>query len=115
MKQIYSIICPNPDRPFLLDLGIAASLLCAWFTLQGFAPTIAAAGEELRLAVHTSAWQLQWPLGPWIIALVALSLSWIRCRHLGAGPQIQERLQRATLLTALLLALRLIALWPPLT
>ncbi|MBT5326541.1 MAG: hypothetical protein HOL51_10485, partial [Gemmatimonadetes bacterium] len=51
MKQIDSLICPNPDRPFLLDLGMAASVLCAWFTLQGFAPTIAAAGEELRLAV----------------------------------------------------------------
>jgi len=115
LTQIYSVIRPNPDRSFLLDLGMAASVLCAWFILQGFAPTIAAAGEELRLAVHTSAWQLQWPLGPWIIALVALSLSWIRYRYLGAGPQIQERLQRATLLTALLLALRLVALWPPLT
>ena len=115
MKQIYSLIRPNPDRAFSLDLGLAATVVCAWFALQGFEPIIATAIDELRLIVRTSAWHLQWPLGPWIIAFAALGLTWARQRFFAADPQLQERLQRATLLAALLLLLRVAALWPPLT
>jgi hypothetical protein len=115
VSQIYNLIRPNPDRPFLLDLCLTASVICAWFALQGFAPVVAASTKELRLVVQTSAWQLQWPLGPWLISFGGLALCWIRYHFFDADPQRQDRLQRATLLTALLLGLRLAALWPPLT
>ena len=115
MTPLYQPVRPNPDRPFLLDLGLAASLLCAWFALQGFEPIIAASAEELRLVVRTSAWRAQWPPGPWAIGFVALLLAWVRHRFTDAGPQLQEKLQRVALLTALLLILRLAALWNPLT
>ena len=115
MTQFYNIIRPNPTRPLLLDLSLAASMLCAWLALQGFEPIIAAAFNELRLVVRTSAWQPHWPFGPWAIGLLTLVLTWVRQSFLNADLQLQDRLQRATLFAGLLLALRLAALWDPLT
>ena len=115
MTQLHQIIRPNPNRPFLLDLGLAATALCAWFALQGLQPIIAATEEELRLIVRTTDWRPEWPLGPWIIGALALLSAWLRQRFSTVGPHLQERLQRATLLAAGLLTLTLAALIDPLT
>ena len=115
MTPLLQIIRPNPNRPFLLDLGLAATALCAWFALQGLQPIIAAAEEELRLIVRTTDWRPEWPLGPWIIGALALLSAWLRQRFSTVGPHLQERLQRATLLAAGLLTLTLAALIDPLT
>ena len=102
-------------RPFSLDLGLALGLLCAWLALCGFEPLIAAATDELRLVVTTGAYRLQWPLGPTAFGVAGLVLAWLRYRFFASEPQLQERLQRATLLAAVLLALRLLALCDPIT
>ena len=114
MISIYSIVRPSA-RPFFLDLGLALGLLCAWLSLGGFEPLVAAATDELRLVVTTGAYRLQWPLGPAVFGVVGLVLTWLRYCFFDGGPQLQERLQRATLLAAVLLALRLLALCDPLT
>ena len=114
MISIYSIVRPSA-RPFCLDLGLALGLLCAWLALGGFEPLVAAATDELRLVVTTGAYRLQWPLGPAVFGVAGLILAWLRYRFFASGPQLQERLQRATLLAAILLALRLLALCDPLT
>lgn len=103
-------------RPFFLDLGLALGLLGAWFASCGFEPLIAAATDELRLVVRlTRAYSLQWPLGPAAFGIAGLVLAWLRYRFFASGPELQERLQRATLLAAALLALRFLALYDPLT
>ena len=114
MISLYTIVRPSA-RPFLFDLGLALGLLCAWLALGGFEPLVAAATNELRLVVTTGAYRLQWPLGPAALGVAGLVLAWLRYRFFASGPQIQERLQRATLLAAVLLALRLLALCDPLT
>ena len=108
-------IVPPASRSFLVDLGLAAGFFCAWLVLCGFSPVVAAAADELRLAVRTGPYRLQWPpLGPAVIGIAGLVLAWIRYRFLGAGTNLQERLQRAILLAGALLALRLLALFDPL-
>ena len=114
MISLYTIVRPSA-RPFLFDLGLALGLLCAWLALGGFEPLVAAATNELRLVVTTGAYRLQWPLGPAALGVAGLVLAWLRYRFFASGPQIQERLQRAILLAAVLLALRLLALCDPLT
>ena len=114
MISFYSIVRPSA-RPFFLDLGLALGLLCAWLALGGFEPLVAAATDELRLVVTTGAYRLQWPLGPATFGIAGLVLAWLRYRFFASGPQLQERLQCATLLAAALLALRLLALCDPLT
>ncbi len=111
--SFYRIVQPA-GRPFLLDLGLAVGIFCAWLALCGFEPRIAAAADELRLVVKIVAYRPQWPLGPAALGVVGLVLAWVRYRFFAGGPQHQERLQRATLLAAALLALRLLALYDPL-
>ena len=53
-------------------------------------------------------------MGPAAIGFAGLVLAWIRHRTPSVLPQLQERLQRATLLAASLLAFRLLALFDPL-
>lgn len=101
---------PRDPRSFGLDLGLALVLLCAWLALSGFETLVAAASGQLRLAVRTGAYHPQIPLGPAAIAAAGLVLAWLRYRFQGAQ-QLQERLRRATMLSAALLALRLLALW----
>ena len=102
---------PTAPRPFVVDLGLALVLLCAWLALGGFEPLVAAATDQLRLAVRPGAYRPQLPLGPAVVGAAGLVLAWLRHRFLGGAHKLQERLQRATLLTAALLALRLLALW----
>ena len=102
-------------RPFLLSMGWAIGVFCVWLALCGFEPLIAAAADKLRLVVTTAAFRPQWPLGPTAVGVAGLVLAWLRYRFLASEPQLQERLQRATLLVAALLALRLAALCDPLT
>ena len=109
LLSVARFLRPGP-RPIGLDLGLALVLLCAWLALSGFDPLVAAAADQLRLAVRIVAYRPQLPLGPAAIAAGALILAWLRHRFCGAH-QLQERLQRATLLTAALLALRLLAHW----
>lgn len=107
-------VLPPASRPFPVDLGIAAGIFCAWLALCGFSPVVAAAMDELRLAVRTGPYGLQWPpLGPAAIGVAGLVLAWIRHRFSECERHIHERLQRATLLAAALLALRLLALFDP--
>lgn len=108
-------VTPPAVRPFPIDLGLAAGFFCAWLALCGYDPLVAAATEALRLAVSTGPYQLRWPpLGPAAIGFAGLVLAWIRHRRSPDAPHLQERLQRATLLAASLLALRLLALFDPL-
>ena len=101
---------PPASRPFPVDLGLAAGFFCAWLALCGYEPLVAAATDELRLAVSTGPYHLRWPaFGPTAIGFAGLVLAWIRHRTPSVLPQLQERLQRATLLAASLLALRLLA------
>ena len=103
------------SRPFAVDLGLAFAIFCAWMALCGFDPLIAAATDELRLAVSTGPYQLRWPpLGPAVIGFAGLVLAWIRHRFRDAGTDLQERLRGASLLAGALLALRLLALLDPL-
>ncbi len=115
MTSLYRIVRPAA-RPFLLDLGLAVGLLCAWLALCGFESLIAAGTDPLRLVVTLGSFRPQWPLGPAAIGVAGLVLAWIRYRFFAGEPQLQlqERLQRATLLAAALLALRLAALYDPL-
>ena len=115
IATLHRHITPPASRPFPVDLGLAAGIFCAWLALCGFDPLIAAATDELRLAVSTGFYRLRWPpLGPAAIGFAGLVLAWIRHRTPSVLPQLQERLQRATLLAASLLALRLLALFDPL-
>ena len=108
-------ITPPASRPFSVDLGLGAGLFCAWLALCGFDHLVAAATDELRLAVSPGPFQLRWPPpGPTLIGLAGLVLAWIRYRFFGGGTNLQERLQRATLLAGALLALRLLTLLDPL-
>ena len=108
-------VMPPASRPFPVDLGLAAGFFCAWLALCGFSPVVAAAMDELRLAVRTGPYRPQWPPpGPALIGLAGLGLGWIRHRRSPDARHLQERLQRAMLLAASLLALRLLALFDPL-
>ena len=107
-------VMPPASRPIPVDLGLAAGLFCAWLALCGFDPLVAAATDELRLAVSPGPYQLRWPpLGPTLIFLAGLVLAWIRHRFQDGGTDLQERIQRATLLAGALLAVRLLALFDP--
>ncbi len=106
---------PPAARSFPVDLGLAAGFFCAWLALCGFSPVVAAAMDELRLAVRTGPYRLQWPpYGPAVVGIAGLVLAWVRHRTPSLRPRLHERLQRATLLAAALLALRLLALFDPL-
>ena len=108
-------VTPPASRPFPVDLGLAAGIFCAWLALCGFDTLVAAATDELRLAISTGPYHMRWPpLGPAAIGFAGLVLAWIRHRLSPDAPQLQEHLQRATLLAASLLALRLLALFDPL-
>ena len=108
-------VIPPASRPFAVDIGIAACIFCAWLALCGFSPVVAAAMDELRLAVRTGPYRLQWPPpGPAAVGIAGLLLAWIRLRFRNDGPVLQERLQRTTLLASALLVLRLFALFDPL-
>ena len=108
-------VMPPASRPFPVDLGLAAGFLCAWLALCGFDPLVAAATDGLRLAVSLEPYQLRLPPpGPTIIGLAGLVLAWIRYRFFGGGTNLQERLQRATLLAGALLSVRLLTLVDPL-
>ena len=107
-------IMPPASRPFPVDLGLAAGCFCAWLALSGFDPLVATAMDELRLAVSPGPYHLRWPPpGPALIGVAGLVLSWIRHRFSKDGQELQERLQRATLLAASLLVARLLALFDP--
>ena len=101
-------------RPFLLDLGLAAGLLCVWLVLNGFETLVGAATDELRLVVRPGDYRLQWAVGPAVLGVLGLVLAWLRHRFFAGGSHLQERLRRAGLLAAVLLALRLSALLDPL-
>ena len=108
-------VAPPAARPFAVDLGLAAGIFCAWLALCGFSPVVAAAADELRLAVRPGPYRPQWPpVGPAAIGAVALVLAWVRHRTPSVRSALHERLQRATLLAAVLLTLRLLALFDPL-
>ena len=108
-------ILPPATRPFPVDLGLAAGFFGAWLALSGFDPLVAAATDELRLAISPGPYHVRLPpVGPTLIGLAGMFLAWIRHRFRDGGLQLQERLQRATLLAAALLALRLLALFDPL-
>ena len=108
-------ILPPASRPFTIDLALAAGFFGAWLALCGFDPLVAAAMDKLQLAVSPGPYQLRWPpLGAILIGIAGLVLAWIRHCFLGAGTDLQERLQRATLLAGALLAVRLLALFDPL-
>lgn len=108
-------VTPPDSRPLAVDLGLAAGLFGAWLALSGFDPLVAAAPDELRLAVSPGPYQPRLPpLGPTLFGLAGLVLAWIRYRRVPDAPQLQERLQRATLLAGALLAVRLLALFDPL-
>ena len=115
MTQFHQIVRPAPDRSFLLDLGLAATALSAWFVLQGLQVIVAAAGEELRLVVRTTGWRPEWPFGPWIIGVLALLTAWLRQRFSAGSLYLQERLQRVTLFAVGLMVLTIAALVDPLT
>lgn len=107
-------VAPPASRPFAVDLGLAAGFFGAWLALSGFDPLVAVAKDELRLAVSPGPYQLRWPpIGPTLIGLAGLVLAWIRHRIQDGGTDLQERLQRATLLSGALLAVRLLALFDP--
>ncbi|MCY3757214.1 MAG: hypothetical protein OXG96_05775 [Acidobacteria bacterium] len=112
LRFLDGVIRP-PDRPFFLDLGLAVGIFCAWLALSGFEPLIAAAADELRLAVTTGEYRLQLPIGPAAVGIAGLVLSWVRYRFLSGGQQLQDRLRSATLLAVVLLALRLVSLLDP--
>lgn len=108
-------VMPPVSRPFAVDLGLAAVFFSAWLALYGFAPVVAAAPDELRLSVRTGPYQPQWPpIGPAAIGLAGLVLAGVRHRFSSNRLEIQERLQRAALLSVTLLTLRLLALYDPL-
>ena len=113
MAAYYRIVRPV-GRPFLVDLGLAAGLLFAWLVLYGFETLVGAANHELRLVVRPADYRLQWPLGPAALGVAGLVLAWVRYRFFTGGPHLQERLRRATLLAAALMALRVVALLDPL-
>ena len=72
---------PPASRPFLVDLGLAAGIFCAWLALCGYEPLVAAATDELRLAISTGPYHMRWPpLGPAAIGFAGLMLAWIRHR-----------------------------------
>ncbi len=112
LRFINRVIRP-PERPFFIDLGLAIGIFCSWLALSGFEPLIAAATEELRLAVATGEYRLQLPIGPVAVGIAGLVLSWVRYRFLSRGQQLQDRLRSATLLAVVLLALRLVSLLDP--
>ena len=108
-------VAPPAARPFAVDLGLAAGIFGAWLALCGFSPVVAAAADELRLAVRTGPYRLQWPpVGPAVVGIAGLVLAWIRHLTPSLRSALHERLQRATLLAAALLAVRLLALLDPL-
>ncbi len=82
--------------------------------LYGFETLVGAANHELRLVVRPTDYRLQWPLGPAALGVAGLVLAWVRYRFFTGGPHLQERLRRATLLAAALMALRVVALLDPL-
>lgn len=92
---------------------LATGIFCAWLALSGFEPVVAAATDELRLAVTTGGYRLQLPLGPMAVGSAGLILAWVRYRFFTGGRHLQDRLSRATLLAVVLLALRLASLLDP--
>ena len=112
LRSIYCVIRP-PERPFFLDLGLAVGIFCVWLALSGFETAISAATDKLRLAVTTGGYRLQLPFGPAAVGFVGLVLTLVRYRFFTGGPQLQDRLSRATLLAVVLLALRLVSLLDP--
>ena len=114
IRNVTRHILPPVSRPFPVDLALAAGIFGGWLALCGFDPLVAAAMDELRLSVSPGPFNLSWPpLGPTLIGFAGLILAWIRHRLSPDTPELQERLQRMTLLAASLLALRLLALFDP--
>ena len=106
-------IVHSSTRPFFFDLGPAVGIFGTWLALSGFEPLIAAATDELRLAVTIEGYRLELPFGPAAIGIAGLVLSWVRHRFFSCGRQLQDRLRRATMLAVVLLALRLVSLLDP--
>ena len=112
LRSIYHVVRP-PKGLFFLDLGLAVGVFCTWLALSGFEPLVAAATDELRLAVSTGQYRLQLPIGPAAVGIAGLVLSWVRYRFFFSGQHLQDRLRSATLLAVVLLALRLVSLLDP--
>ncbi|MCY3737499.1 MAG: hypothetical protein OXG13_13910 [Gemmatimonadaceae bacterium] len=113
IKDFYIRTVRPVGRPFLVDLALAAGLLCVWLALSGLETLVGAADHELRLVVRLTDYRLQWPFWPGALGVVGLALAWLRHSVFAGGSRLQERLHRATLLAALLLVLRFAALLDP--
>lgn len=88
-------------------MGLAAGLLSVWLVLYGFETVVGAATDELRLVVRAGDYRPQWAVGPAVLGVLGLVLAWLRHSFFAGGSHLQERLGRAGLLAAVLLALRL--------
>jgi|GEM_PF-956710 hypothetical protein len=109
----------EPDRPFPLDLALASTAFFLWFLLGCIEVRIASSRELMDLAVMAPQWQFRWPLGPWLVGTGGLLLAFRRHRLAtlrGDGSlRIQHRLQQASLFTFVLLLIRLVTFWHPIT
>jgi len=114
MSILVSWLRPDPRRPLLFDLALAASALFVWFVLGCIQIQVAGSVQELKLVITPTDWKALWPLGPWILVVCALSLLYMRARRKNFS-YMQERTQRLTLFALALVAVRLVALWAPST
>jgi hypothetical protein len=116
IRPLFSL---EPDRPFLLDLALGSTAFFLWLLLGCIEVRVASSRELMDLAIIAPQWQFRWPLGPWLVGTGGLFLAFLRHRLSAlrgdGSPQIQSRLQRASLFTFILLLVRLATFWHPVT
>ncbi|MBM3279762.1 MAG: hypothetical protein FJY95_17025, partial [Candidatus Handelsmanbacteria bacterium] len=106
---------PSPwSRPLPLnpELALAATAFFLWLLAHCLQVRIGSSLLELKVVVGDPHWRPQWPLGPWLLGVAGLGLAWVLSRR-SPAIGVPTRLRQWTLLAALLLALRLAALLPP--
>ena len=110
------MIAPLLRIPIGVGPAVALSSLFLWFLVNCFEADIAASREALRIAVEQPGWQPQWPVLPWLLAVSAVLLTWVRSQRAGAESRLDLhlRLHRLSLLWLGLVALRVASLWNPL-
>ena len=113
MKSHFSKI---KQRPFRVDVLLAAISLLVWFLLDNWQADINL--TPAGLVIETPWWQPHWSPGPWVLAILGLSLASWRRRHqapeAAADTALSKRLRQLPVLVCALIALRLLSLWNPL-
>ncbi len=114
MSSTHPMLVRFEPRSWKLDFCLAITALLLWNLLGTIEIGVGFAADPFRSALDVRGWLSQWPWLPWILAAIALTGAFLRCRSdQTAYPSIQSMLRRVTYVCGAVFLLKLLSLWNP--